>query len=82
MPATSTDFNNGYIHFGLGSRLQAPGGWETVNKLQLAASPGVTQQPGCLYFFFFFFWTTRGEDSKGTEAENSVGKRKILNVFE
>lgn len=48
-----TDFNNGCIHFGLGSRLQAPGGRETVNKPQLAASPGVTQQPGCLLYIFF-----------------------------
>lgn len=35
-------------------RLQAPVGRETVNKPQLAASLGVTQQPGCLIFFFFF----------------------------
>lgn len=47
-----TDSNNGCIHFGLGSRLQAPGRWETVNKPQLAASRGVTQQPGCLFYFF------------------------------
>lgn len=37
-----------------GSRLQAPGGQETVNKPQLAASPGVTQQPGCGFFFVVF----------------------------
>lgn len=46
-------------------RLQAPVGRETVNKPQLAASLGVTQQPECL-IFFFFLWRSWGEGSWAT----------------
>lgn len=74
-----TDFNNGCIHFGLGSRLQAPGRRETVNKPQLAASCRVTQQPGCP---FFFSGQCGVRIVEGTEAENGSGKRKLLNGSE
>lgn len=47
-----SDWIQQWLH-SLWPRLQAPGGWETVNKPQLAASPGVTQQPGCLFFSSF-----------------------------
>lgn len=72
------DCNNGCILFSQGSRLQAPGGQETVNKPQLAASPGVTQQPGCV--FFFFFLVTRGQDSRWGWMWQQVLKEKELCV--
>lgn len=69
------DCNNGCILFSQGSRLQAPGGQETVNKPQLAASPGVTQQPGCVFFFFFFWWHgVRTVDE--AECDNRFWKRR------
>lgn len=72
------DCNNGCILFSQGSRLQAPGGQETVNKPQLAASPGVTQQPGWVFFFLFiyFFWWHGVRTVDEAECDNRFWKRR------
>ena len=59
-------------------RLQAPGGRETVNKPQLAASPGVTQQPGRLLLFFFFSFSSPiwSQDSRRAKAQNRFYARQ------
>lgn len=70
-----SDWLQQWLH-SLWPRLQAPGSraqgnGETVNKPQLAASLGITQQPGCPDFFFFFL-----ADMRDLGWEQGLGRER------